>query len=59
MFPATRLRRLRQQPVLRNLVRETTLSARDFILPFFVRPAGAFARRSLHAGQLSAQRRSP
>src|SRR4051812_50075111 len=38
MFPATRLRRLRQQPVLRNLVRETSLSAQDFILPLFVRP---------------------
>jgi len=38
MFPATRLRRLRQQPILRNLVRETTLSAQDFILPMFVRP---------------------
>ena len=38
MFPATRLRRLRQHPVLRDLVRETTLSASDFILPFFVRP---------------------
>src|SRR5438105_3036035 len=38
MFPQTRLRRLRQQPVLRNLVRETTLSVQDFILPMFVRP---------------------
>jgi porphobilinogen synthase len=38
MFPATRLRRLRQSPVLRNLVRETSLSAQDFILPLFVRP---------------------
>jgi porphobilinogen synthase len=38
MFPQTRLRRLRQHPVLRDLVRETTLSPRDFILPLFVRP---------------------
>ncbi|HEX3314866.1 MAG TPA: porphobilinogen synthase [Gemmataceae bacterium] len=38
MFPATRLRRLRQHPVLRDLVRETTLSVHDFILPLFVRP---------------------
>jgi porphobilinogen synthase len=38
MFPATRLRRLRQHPVLRDLVRETSLSPRDFILPLFVRP---------------------
>jgi porphobilinogen synthase len=37
MFPATRLRRLRQHPVLRDLVRETTLSPHDFILPMFVR----------------------
>jgi porphobilinogen synthase len=37
MFPQTRLRRLRQHPVLRDLVRETTLSPRDFILPLFVR----------------------
>lgn len=38
MFPATRLRRLRQHPVLRDLVRETTLAVHDFILPLFVRP---------------------
>ncbi|MBI2807103.1 MAG: porphobilinogen synthase [Planctomycetes bacterium] len=38
MFPQTRLRRLRQHPVLRDLVRETTLSVHDFILPIFVRP---------------------
>ena len=38
MFPQTRLRRLRSHPVLRDLVRETSLSARDFILPLFVRP---------------------
>jgi porphobilinogen synthase len=37
-FPAVRLRRLRQHAVLRDLVRETTLSPRDFILPLFVRP---------------------
>ncbi len=37
-FPALRLRRLRQHPVLRGLVRETTLSVADFILPLFVRP---------------------
>jgi porphobilinogen synthase len=38
MFPLHRLRRLRHHPVLRDLVRETTLSAQDFILPLFVRP---------------------
>jgi porphobilinogen synthase len=37
-FPAVRLRRLRQHPVLRDLVRETSLSPHDFILPLFVRP---------------------
>ena len=38
MFPATRLRRLRQHPVLRDLVRETALTPHDFILPMFVKP---------------------
>lgn len=38
MFPLTRLRRLRQHPVLRDLVRETSLSPANFILPLFVRP---------------------
>jgi porphobilinogen synthase len=37
-FPAVRPRRLRQHPVLRDLVRETTLTPADFILPLFVRP---------------------
>ncbi len=37
MFPTTRLRRLRYQPLLRAMVRETALDVRDFILPFFVR----------------------
>jgi porphobilinogen synthase len=31
-----RPRRLRRSPALRNLVRETNLSARDFVLPLFV-----------------------
>jgi porphobilinogen synthase len=35
-FPATRLRRLRATPVLRELVRETRLSASDLVLPLFV-----------------------
>jgi porphobilinogen synthase len=35
-FPQTRLRRLRATPVLRELVRETTLSPRDLIAPLFV-----------------------
>ena len=35
-FPATRLRRLRASPTLRRMVRETQLSAADFIYPLFV-----------------------
>jgi porphobilinogen synthase len=38
-FPATRLRRLRRTPVLRELVRETRLRAEDLVLPVFVAPA--------------------
>jgi porphobilinogen synthase len=38
MFPHTRLRRLRQHPVVRDLVREMTLAPSNFILPLFVRP---------------------
>lgn len=37
-FPALRMRRLRHHPLVRELVRETTLSPRDLILPLFVRP---------------------
>jgi porphobilinogen synthase len=37
-FPTVRLRRLRRHPVLRDLVRETSLRVHDFILPLFVRP---------------------
>src|ERR1044071_2426316 len=36
-FPAARPRRLRGSPLLRRMVRETTLSPSDFIQPFFVR----------------------
>ena len=35
-FPGVRLRRLRRTPALRDMVRETTLSPRDFIYPLFV-----------------------
>lgn len=38
MFPAHRPRRLRSHPVLRALVRETSLSPANLILPLFVRP---------------------
>jgi porphobilinogen synthase len=37
-FPATRLRRLRRNPVFRRMVQETALSAGDLIMPLFVRP---------------------
>ncbi len=37
-FPAARPRRLRHHPLIRGLVRETTLSPDDLILPLFVRP---------------------
>ncbi len=37
-YPIVRPRRLRGHPLLRNLVRETELTVRDFILPLFVRP---------------------
>jgi porphobilinogen synthase len=37
-FPTIRSRRLRHNPLVRELVRETTLSPRDLILPLFVRP---------------------
>ncbi len=35
-FPATRLRRVRQAPFLRQLVRETSLGVSDLIYPLFV-----------------------
>ncbi len=35
-FPTTRMRRLRDNPGLRGMVRETSLSASDFIYPMFV-----------------------
>ena len=38
MFPIDRCRRLRHHPVLRELVRETTLDIHDLIVPLFVRP---------------------
>ena len=37
MFPIIRPRRLRRHPKIRDLVRETTLSPNDFILPLFIR----------------------
>jgi len=37
-FPVTRLRRLRRTGALRDLVRETTLSPADLVMPLFVAP---------------------
>ncbi|HEX7626016.1 MAG TPA: porphobilinogen synthase [Gaiellaceae bacterium] len=37
-FPITRLRRLRRTGELRDLVRETTLSVEDLVMPLFVAP---------------------
>ena len=37
-FPTTRFRRLRHNPLVRQMVRETALAPDDFILPLFVRP---------------------
>ena len=37
-FPVTRLRRLRASPALRDLVRETSLSVDDLVMPLFVAP---------------------
>jgi porphobilinogen synthase len=37
-FPSLRMRRLRYHPLVRDLVRETTLRPDDLILPLFVRP---------------------
>ncbi|MFK4762746.1 porphobilinogen synthase [Microbacterium sp. ZW T5_45] len=36
-FPETRLRRLRQSPAVRDLVRETSIEPRQLVLPMFVR----------------------
>ncbi len=36
-FPNLRMRRLRQHPALRELVRETEIGVRDLILPLFIR----------------------
>jgi porphobilinogen synthase len=43
-FPTARPRRLRYQPLVRELVRETELSPRDLIVPLFVRPGTAIKK---------------
>src|ERR1051326_4542573 len=47
-FPAYRPRRLRQSPVLRQLVRETQLNVSQLVLPLFVR-SGRKLRRPISA----------
>jgi porphobilinogen synthase len=42
-FPQTRLRRLRQSPALRRMVRETRLAVDDLVLPLFVCPGTGVA----------------
>ena len=37
-FPVTRLRRLRKNPILRDMVSETSISLNDLIMPLFVCP---------------------
>lgn len=36
-FPTVRLRRLRQHPVLRDLIRETELNLKDLVYPIFIK----------------------
>ena len=36
MFPLTRNRRLRSNEAIRSLVRETTISPNDFLVPLFI-----------------------
>ncbi|HBL32160.1 MAG TPA: porphobilinogen synthase [Acidobacteria bacterium] len=43
-FPATRLRRFRQSPALRRLVRETRLSPDNLVLPLFAVPGEGVAK---------------
>ena len=47
-YPTTRLRRLRHQEKIRDLIRETSLTLNDFILPLFVK-AGNGIRQPITA----------
>ena len=58
-FPQTRLRRLRQTPVLRDLVRETRLDPGDFVLPLFVEAGAATAAADRGDARASTGCRSP
>ncbi|MGD0897477.1 MAG: porphobilinogen synthase [Thermoguttaceae bacterium] len=48
MFPTIRLRRLRYHPAVRQLVRQTRLSASQLVMPLFVRP-GSGVRRPIES----------
>ena len=37
-YPVTRLRRLRKNPAIRNMIRETEVNRDDLIMPYFVCP---------------------
>ena len=54
MFPETRLRRLRYNSVLRDMVTETKLSVDDLVMPLFVSRRNQRAQpNQFDAGQLS------
>jgi porphobilinogen synthase len=44
VFPVKRLRRLRYNPLVRDMVRETVLTKNDFIYPLFVAPGENFKK---------------
>src|SRR3954468_15649690 len=48
-FPATRLRRLRQTGAWRGLVRETSLSVEQLVLPLFVVADASVSRKPIAA----------
>src|SRR5438552_1923434 len=57
-FPATRLRRLRATPVLRELVRETRLDRADLVLPLFVQAGDVGGGRTSIASMPGVERLS-
>jgi porphobilinogen synthase len=54
-FPITRLRRLRRTDVLRDFVRETTLSLDDLVQPLFVAPEARANERLPALGRLTVE----
>ena len=43
-YPQLRLRRLRKNAVIRDMVRETQLSMNDLVMPLFVKPGKNIAK---------------